>query len=57
MNAVLERATLHGADLRYANLFQADIARIKHDQATRWDGVNGKRARIYPRLSAEEMRG
>lgn len=57
MNAVLERSVLRGADLRYANLFQADLARVRVDQATRWDGALSKRARTYPRLSPEEMRG
>lgn len=54
-DAVLERAVLRGADLRQANLFQADLARMKIDTATRWEGRLATRARVYPRLTPEEM--
>lgn len=54
-DAVLERAVLRGADLRQANLFQADLARMKIDTATRWEGRLAIRARVYPRLTPEEM--
>lgn len=55
MDAVLERAILRGADLRQANLFQADLARVKLDSDTRSDGSLKKRARIFPRLTPQEM--
>ncbi|GAC1538778.1 MAG: DUF2169 domain-containing protein [Polyangiales bacterium] len=48
MDAVLDKAVLLAANLSHANLFQADLARVRLDTATRFDGANLKRARLRP---------
>lgn len=52
MDANLQRSNLCGVDGRYANLFQADLARARVDQGTRFDGSLSRRVRTYPRAAA-----
>lgn len=54
-DAVLQKADLRGADLRRSNLFGADLARVRLDGDTRLDGALLKRARTWPRLTAEQQ--
>lgn len=49
MSAVFQNASALACDFRFANLFRADIARIRIDTATRFDGAHVKRARILPK--------
>jgi uncharacterized protein YjbI with pentapeptide repeats len=47
--ALLSNATLHGARLDRSSVFMADLARIRVDTDTTFEGVNFGRARLYPR--------
>jgi uncharacterized protein YjbI with pentapeptide repeats len=48
INAVFQRADLRGANLRGANLFQSDLARVYADSQTVFDQALMKKVRIYP---------
>jgi uncharacterized protein YjbI with pentapeptide repeats len=48
INAVFQRSDIRGADLRGANLFQCDIARVHADTRTQFDDAFMKKVRIYP---------
>lgn len=54
-DAVFQSADLRGADLRRSNLFGADLSRVRLDGSTSFDGALLKRARTYPRLTAEQQ--
>jgi uncharacterized protein YjbI with pentapeptide repeats len=49
MNASLQRANICGTDLRGANLFQVDLARVHADGRTNLTGALTKKVRLYPR--------
>lgn len=54
-NAILQHADLRSADMRRSNLFGADLARVRMDGGTRFDGALLKRSRTWPRLSVQEQ--
>jgi uncharacterized protein YjbI with pentapeptide repeats len=54
-NAIMQHADLRGADLRNSNLFAVDMSRIRLDSDVLLDRANLKRARTWPRLSAEQQ--
>jgi uncharacterized protein YjbI with pentapeptide repeats len=49
MNATFQRANICGADLRGANLYQVDLARVHADTKTQLQDALSKKVRIYPR--------
>ena len=50
MDGMLGRADLRGADLSDASFFQADLARVRTDRATRAERMMQTRMRLVPRL-------
>lgn len=54
-DAVLQHADLRGADLRACSLFGADLSRVRLDGDVKLEGALFKRARTWPRLSAEQQ--
>jgi len=54
-DAVLQHADLRSSDLRNANLFGADLSRARLNGDVRFDGALLKRARTWPRLSADQQ--
>jgi uncharacterized protein YjbI with pentapeptide repeats len=48
MSAVLQKTKLHGADLRGANLFRADLAKVRGDKTTRFDDAYLVQIRVVP---------
>jgi uncharacterized protein YjbI with pentapeptide repeats len=60
MYGILERSRLHGADLRGANLFRADLAKIRADKTTNFKDANLKQIRVVavaPNKPREVPRG
>lgn len=51
--AILARADLRGADLGDSSLYEADVARIRGDAATRFERIQQTRMRIHPRRTPE----
>ncbi len=49
MEAMLQKAKLHGADLSKTNLFGANLGMIRVDGATNVKGANLKRALMLPK--------
>lgn len=47
--AVLQRADLRGTDLTEASFYEADLARVKTDGTTRYQGILQTRMRLRPR--------
>lgn len=54
-DAIFQSADLRGADLRRSNLFGADLGRVRLDGSTSFDGALLKRARTWPRLTAQQQ--
>ena len=54
-DAMLQHADLRGVDLRRSNLFGADLSRVRLDGDVQFEGALLKRARTWPRLTAEEQ--
>jgi uncharacterized protein YjbI with pentapeptide repeats len=49
MEAMLQKTTLHGADLSASNLFQANLSLARISTSTKVRGANLKRALMLPR--------
>lgn len=49
MNGSFQKADIRGVDLRGANLFQADLARVRTDSRTNFTDALTKKTRIFPR--------
>lgn len=49
MAAMLGRADLRGADLTSASFYEADLARVRTDSTTRYEGMLQTRMRLRPR--------
>lgn len=49
MNGSFQKADIRGVDLRGANLFQVDLARVRTDSRTNLTDALTKKVRIYPR--------
>lgn len=49
MNGSFQKADIRGVDLRGANLFQVDLARVRTDSSTNLTDAFTKKVRIYPR--------
>ena len=49
MHGMLARADLRGTDLSEASFYEADLARVRTDRETRYDGINQTRMRLRPR--------
>jgi uncharacterized protein YjbI with pentapeptide repeats len=54
---MLQHADLRGVDLRRSNLFGADLSRVRLDGDVQFDDALLKRARTWPRLTAEQQAG
>jgi uncharacterized protein YjbI with pentapeptide repeats len=52
MNAILSQAIAHGTDFEGANLFRADLFRMRVDQATSVTNAETAQARFVPERSA-----
>lgn len=48
MGAVMQKALVERAVFREANLYAADMARVKGDRGTVTEGANTKKVRVYP---------
>ncbi len=48
MYAVLQKAQLHGADFRGANLFRADMAKVRGDKDTNFRDAYLVQIRVVP---------
>ena len=48
MSASFAKATLHGTDLSFTNLYAADLARIQTDEDTSFEGALMDKARALP---------
>jgi uncharacterized protein YjbI with pentapeptide repeats len=53
MQSLLARADLRGADLTEASFYEADLARVRVDRETRYEGINRTRMRLRPRRQQE----
>jgi len=49
MNGSFQKADIRGVDLRGANLFQVDLARVRADSRTNLTDALTKKVRVYPR--------
>lgn len=54
-DAMLQHADLRGVDLRRSNLFGADLSRVRLDGDVQLEQALLKRARTWPRLTAEQQ--
>jgi uncharacterized protein YjbI with pentapeptide repeats len=53
-NAILDKAQLHGADLRSTNLFRASLAKVRGDRATRLEDAYLKQILVVPEQDNQE---
>ncbi len=53
MDAMLQKAKLHGADFSATNLFAANLGLVRGDTATRFTDANVKRTLQVPRAKKQ----